>query len=296
MSAPLPAGIDRIGSGRYRARAAYGGRRVSRIFNSPEAAVRWRLDALDALRAGREAPGPPPPPERLTAAPTVLEVARALGRGIVAGTVRNRNGAPYKPSVSRRMESLLREHVIPRIGAVPVTTLTRRDVQRLVDELAADTSPETARKALGALSVSLRVAERDGTIDRNPAERITVPRDGSGERPIRVVTPEEADAILDAARADDERLGRSLAGPLLALAFGTGLRSGELLGLVWGPDGLDLDAEVLRVRRSVDRVRGPDGTFPIVAPKSRAAVRDVPLDPADVTVLRRHRLASGRPP
>ena len=71
-------------------------------------------------------------------------------------------------------------------------------------------------------------------IERNPAHDITVPRDDQGERPIRVITPEEADAILEAAHADDERLGRSLAAPLFTLAFGTGLRSGELLGLTWG--------------------------------------------------------------
>jgi hypothetical protein len=56
-----------------------------------------------------------------------------------------------------------------------------------------------------------------------------------------------------------------------------GLRSGELLGVAWG-DGLDLEQEVVRVRQSVDRVRGEDGRFPIIAPKSRAAVRDVALD------------------
>lgn len=108
-------------------------------------------------------------------------------------------------------------------------------------------------------------------------------------------TPEEVDAILAAAAADDERLGRSLALPLLTLAFGTGLRLGELLGLVWGPEGLDLDAESVRVRRSVDRLRDVTGRFPLIAPKSRAALRDVPLAPADAAVLRRHLLASGRP-
>ena len=219
----------------------------------------------------------------------------AFGRGIEAGTVRNRNGTLYKPSVSRRMESVLREHVIDRLGAVPVAALTRRDVQRMVDELAASASAETARKAVNALSAALRVAERDGVIERNPAHDITVPR-ADTEKPIRVVTPEEADAILAAAASDDERLERSLAAPLFTIAFGTGPRSGEFLGLEWGRGGLDLDAGVVHVRQSVDRVRGADGTFLIVSPKSRAAVRDVPLDPGDIPVLRRHLLATGRPP
>lgn len=290
----LPQGVDRLSSGRYRARVAWGGRRVTRTFATAPAAVRWRLDALDALRAGKDAPGAPVAPPRLETPATVLDVVRALGRGIEAGTVRNRNGRRYKPSVSRRMESSLRQHVIPRVGSVSVVTLTRRDVQRMVDELAAATSGETARKALNALSVALRVAERDGVIDRNPVYDISVPR-GDVERAIRVITPEESDALLAAARADDERLKRSLAAPLLTLALGAGLRSGEVLALRWGQDGLDLDREVVHVRGSVDRVRAEDGRFPIVAPKSLAAVRSVPLDPGDVPTLRRHLLATGRP-
>jgi integrase len=296
----LPEGIDRRPSGRYRARASWKGRSVSRTFATLPAAVRWRAEALDALRAGSRPPGPLPvvAPRALH---TVEDTARALGRGIRAGTVRSRNGMAYKPSVSRRMESSLREHVIPRIGSIPAEALTRREVQRLVDDVAAERTPETARKALNALSVALRVAERDGVIERNPAYDIRVPQSGEGERPARILTPEEAEAIVAAAVVDDERLQRSLGGPLLALAFGSGMRLGELLALRWGPhgdesEGLDLTAGTVRIRWALDRVRHPDtGEYPRVRPKSRAGIRDVPLDPADVTLLKRHHLAAGRP-
>jgi integrase len=292
----LPPGIDRLPSGGYRARAAFRGSRAARTFRSLAAAVRWRADALDALRSGTELPGSTLPPAPVVAGATVEEVCRALGRGIRAGVVRSRAGTLYKPSVSRRMESSLRVHVLPRIGALPVETLSRRLLQRLVDELAAEHSPEVARKALHALSAALRMAERDGLLDANPCLGVRVPTDGLGERPVRVLTPTEVEALVAAAEADDRRLGRSLGGPLLALAFGSGLRSGELLALVWGPDGLDLESAVVRVRRSLDRVRGADGAFALVPPKTRAAVRDVPLDPSDVAVLRRHRQASGATP
>ena len=96
------------------------------------------------------------------------------------------------------------------------------------------------------------------------------------------------------AEADDARLERSFGAPVIALAFGSGLRLGELLALRWGDDGLDLDAGVVRVRRSLDRVRDEAGEYPEVAPKSRAARRDVPLAPEDVVRLKRHRLATGR--
>jgi integrase len=218
-----------------------------------------------------------------------------------SGRVRTKSGTTYKPSVVRRTESLLRLHILTSIGKAPAASITRRQVQALADELAATKSAETARKAIQALSVLMRMAERDGLIDGNPVDRISMPRDPLGESPVRVLAPADQHAILNAARADDERLARSFALPLFALAFGTGLRLGEILALRWGPfgeedEGLDLDGQIVRVRWSLDRQRDRStGEFPRVRPKSRAGVRDVPLAPSDVTVLRKHFLAGGSP-
>ena len=50
------------------------------------------------------------------------------------------------------------------------------------------------------------------------------------------------------------------------------------------------------MRRSLDRVRDKDtGTFAFVPPKTRTSRREVPVRPSDVAMLKRHRLASGRP-
>jgi integrase len=143
--------------------------------------------------------------------------------------------------------------------------------------------------------VTLRVSERYGELDQNPCAGVRVPVDANGEKPARILTHEEAVAIVAAAEAEDVRLGRSFAGPVIALAFGSGLRLGELLALRWGPEGLDLDAGVVRVRRSLDRVRDEQGLYAELAPKSRASRRDVPLALEDVQRLRRHLLATGRP-
>ncbi len=146
---------------------------------------------------------------------------------------------------------------MPAIGGVPVGALTRGDVQRLVDGIAAERTPEHARKALVALRVTLRVAERDGLIEpgSNPCAGVRAPADQRIERAARILTPQEVSGILESAAADDARLGRSFGAPLIALLFGTGLRLGEALALPWGPEGLDLEAGVVRVRRSLDRVR-----------------------------------------
>lgn len=163
--------------------------------------------------------------------------------------------------------------MLPEVGAVPVATLTHGDCQRLVDVIVACRTPEHARKALTALRVALRLAERYGEIQGNPCAGVRVPVSAEGERPARILTPEEAAALVAATEADDVRLERSLGGPLVALAFGSGLRLGELLALPWGAEGLDLDQGVVHVHHSLDRVRGDGGTYPLLPPKSRGPPR-----------------------
>jgi integrase len=93
----------------------------------------------------------------------------------------------------------------------------------------------------------------------------------------------EVDAVLAAARADDERTGRSLMEPLVSVLADGGLRISEALGLIWGPRGLDLDADPPRL--SVGRE----------TTKTEAGVRTIGLEREAVAVLRRHLLATGRP-
>lgn len=208
--------------------------------------------------------------------------------------IRNRDGRAYKPSVTRKYEAALRLEVVPRAGAVAVAALTHGDVQRLVDEIAAERTPEHARKALTALRVTLRVCQRYGELELNPCDRVRVPVAAEGEQPPRVLTPEEAERIIAAAYAEDAQLRRSLGGPFARLAFASGLRMGELLALQYGP-GLDLDAGVVHVRASLDRVRDEHGRYARMPPKSKASRRDVSLPAPAVTALREHRLATGRP-
>lgn len=286
----------RPGGTTYRARVRRGGAVVSRTFTTLSAALAWRAEAMEGIVDRGSLPAPPPPPPRRVA--TVADAARSLARGMVSGAVRTRTGTPYKPSVVRKYEEQLRTLVVPAIGGVPVGALTRGEVQRLVDGIAAERTPEHARKALVALRVALRVVERDGLLEpgSSPCAGVRSPVDQRIDRAARILTPQEVSGILASAAADDARLGRSFGAPLIALLFGTGLRLGEALALPWGVEGLDLDAGVVRVRRSLDRVRDKEtGTFAFVAPKTRTSRREVPVRPSDVALLKRHRLASGRP-
>lgn len=79
--------------------------------------------------------------------------------------------------------------------------------------------------------------------------------------------------------------------PLVAAVLFTGLRISELLGLVW--DDVDLGTGVIHVRAQLSRAhRSSPPTR--VAPKTRAAVRDIPLVPQLRDMLRAHHAGAGQ--
>jgi len=72
----------------------------------------------------------------------------------------------------------------------------------------------------------------------------------------------------------------------LVLIASTGLRKGEALWLAW--ERVDLDAGALKVAATIGRVYN---RLVISEPKTDRARRTVPLSPAVVAMLRRHRTA-----
>ena len=125
----------------------------------------------------------------------------------------------------------------------------------------------------------VRFAIRNGWIVENPVEKLEA---GERPRPLRrrqrVLGREEISRLL-AAAAPRYR-------PLIATALYTGLRISELLGLIWGD--IDLATVELHLRAQLSRAhRGVPAKR--VPPKTRAAIRDVPLAPQLIGVLSEYR-------
>lgn len=76
----------------------------------------WRIDALNAIAAGRF---------NRTRSEAVSVVAERLVEGMRNGTVRTRSGTRFKPSVARSYESSLRIHVLPTLGDMDFGQLRR---------------------------------------------------------------------------------------------------------------------------------------------------------------------------
>ena len=78
---------------------------------------------------------------------------------------------------------------------------------------------------------------------------------------------------------------------MILLSLKTGLRIGELAGLLWSD--IDFEAGFLNVQRTVSRIYHGDGTTSIHIgdPKSESSRRRVPLPPGLLQMLEHHRQA-----
>jgi integrase len=163
-----------------------------------------------------------------------------------------------KPSGIAAKETVLRIHLLPRLGAKRLDEITNEDVQLLKSKLRGKAT-KTVNNVLSVLKTLLGVALEWGVIDRVPC---TV-------RLLRTTNPSEAvfhdfdefERLVDAARRID---GRTL---LIVLLGGeAGLRCGELMALEW--TDIDLSKRQLWVRRSEwkGEVTVPKGGRPRLVP------------------------------
>jgi integrase len=241
---------------------------IRKTFKTLADARAWRAETQTELRRGLA---------RAPSRTTLAEAAEEWLQAAQAGVVRTRSGERYKPSALRAYEQALRGKLLPELGHLRLSSLTRPCVQDVVDRLLAEgRSASTVRNAVLPLRAIYRRALAQAEVFVNPTLGLALPAvRGARER---VARPAEARALL-AALPPGERA-------LWATALYAGLRRGELQGLRWSD--VDFKRGILRVERSWDQRAGP------IAPKSRAGRRRVPLAATLRAELARHRLRSGR--
>ena len=243
-------------------------KRVRKTFRTVTEAKAWRRDMQTGLARGTV---------KAPSKVTVREAAEAWLAGAQDGSIRNRSGDRYKPSVVRSYETSLRLHVLPNIGYLRLGDLTRNAVQDLADRMMArGADPSTVRNAVMPLRVIYRRAVNRGDVAVSPTDRLELP--AVRGRRSRVACPAEA-ARLIAALPEPDRA-------LWGTALYAGLRLGELRALDWSE--VDLASGIIRVQHGWDPQLG------CIAPKSRSSVRNVPLVSALRELLIAHRLRQGR--
>lgn len=176
-------------------------------------------------------------------------------------------------------------HILPQLGAKRLDKLTALDVQEAVTRWQApgarrdtrgDTlSPRTVRYLRSLVVSLLDQAVRWQLVATNVARLVEAPK----SVPVKFTwwTPDEGRRFLSGAESDPLYIA-------FALALGTGLRRGEILGLRW--TDIDETAGTLTVRQTLSMVRGQLVYGPPKTPESR---RTIPLDRELLRRLRAHR-------
>jgi integrase len=242
--------------------------KIRRSFKSLTEAKTWRSDADSGVRKGVL---------RAATPVTLREAANAWLKGARDGTIRNRSGDIYKPSVIRGYDAALRLRILHELGGERLSRITRADLQDLVDRwLAVGLDPSSIRNTLMPLRAIYRRALQRGEVSVNPTTGLQLPA-VRGKRD-RIAAPDEAFRLLGAL-PEAERA-------LWATAFLAGLRRGELMALQW--EDVSLASGRIEVSRSWDMREGP------IEPKSRAAKRTVPIPAPLRDFLDQHLILTGR--
>jgi integrase len=190
-------------------------------------------------------------------------------------------------------EMLVRRHLIPTLGHIPLKDLRPEHVQQLYNEKLkagrtdgrGGLSVQAVRYLHAVLHGALQQALKNQLVVRNVTEAARRP--GEVKREILPLTLPQVDQLLTAIEQDRQFVA-------VFLELGTGLRRGELLALRW--QDVDLDAELLHVRQTLVRVRNREATgsdrrtaLVFLKPKTLPSRRAIPI-PRDIVVeLKAHK-------
>lgn len=183
-----------------------------------------------------------------------------------------------KPSTFRRYHDLTRRHVIPVLGNIKLAKLSPLDIQRWhADRLATGLSATSVVHLHYMFHRALEQAMRWNMVPRNVTELVDPPRRSTPDAATWNAT--QVGAFLTA--GDKTNLAA-----LWRLALLTGMRRGELLGLIW--EDVDLERGTLAVRRTLSR--GKAGSWEVGTPKTASGRRSIALPASAVSSLRQHRI------
>jgi integrase len=197
----------------------------------------------------------------------------------VLGAWRDNGWDDLSPTTVRRYQSLWDTHVRDTIGGRPVGGLNPYDVERYFRSLKGKgLAQSSVHQVRAMLHRACRLAKKwsGGTLP-NPIADTELPSWSLAEKKQQVRAPsvEEVRRLLSTACADDIRHST-----FFRLVAASGMRRGEACALRWSD--LDPQLGVVRVDESVISAKGG---ATLKAPKTRASVRHLALDPDSVALL-----------
>ena len=185
--------------------------------------------------------------------------------------------APYlRKNSMLALKNALENHIYPYLYNVPLKKISQYQIQMVVAPLA------TASKSLNDKVVQALRGIFNAAVDNNLIAKSPVPSllrvGGVKTQEKNALTIEQSQRLLEATKGTRAYL-------FCLLALQTGMRRGEICGLMWSD--IDLDAKVIHVKHNAILTSGQ--TTVSEALKTSAAVRDIPIPPTLLGELTRQR-------
>lgn len=173
-----------------------------------------------------------------------------------------------------------KKHISPIFGRRKIKAIRPEQIQKYLNDLVSVDGLNSGSLDViyKVFSSSMKKAYKLGMIAKNPFDRVDRPhtKDTGGHH--KELTREQQDAF--AMRAADDYYF-----PAYRIAMCTGMRFGEVFGLIW--DDIDFEKNIIHVRHSLKFVAGK-GYFQ-ETPKTKTSIRDIPITKQAVAILKEHR-------
>ena len=168
-----------------------------------------------------------------------------------------------KPSTAFLYGEQIRLYIKPALGAVKLEALNTHTIQGFYNGLSIEReggkalSPKSVKNIHGILHKALQQAVAVGYIRFNPADACTLPR--AEKKEISPLDEEQIATFLKTIEGHRHEL-------LYKVALFTGMREGEVLGLMW--DCVDFEKGTITIKRQLRREQKKGGAYYITTPKN----------------------------
>ena len=185
-----------------------------------------------------------------------------------------------RPGTLTSYDGYINGHIKPRIGDIVLSTLDTDTLQTFFNgkyrngrlDGKGGLSEKTLKNMHDMFKRALDQAVDSDRISKNPINGVKLPKGTKPDR--RVLDPQEQAHVVESSYSERHGL-------IIRLALDTGMREGELCGLMW--TDIDFTAHTVTVKRTLQRVKSFDASTPnkteivIGAPKTENSKRTIPL-------------------
>ena len=173
-------------------------------------------------------------------------------------------------------ERMIEKYILPELGKLKLREISTYKVTRFYARMIdMQKGSRTVHYAHSVLRSALQDAVRSGIIGRNPCIGAQLPR--RNQKEMQVLSESQVTSFLIAAENSRYKA-------LYHLAITTGMRYGELVGLIWSD--VDWEKGTIKVQRQLQYL--PHKGFQFTEPKTRSGTRTIMLGDTTLKLLREH--------